>query len=44
MIRPLLVNPPLCYLRELQDGTYTLYDLEMFHQILDIKTHMNSGG
>jgi len=40
LVKPLLVNPPLCTLKELQDGTYTIYDLEMFHQILEIKKHM----
>jgi hypothetical protein len=39
-VRPLLVNPPLCTLAELRNGTYTIYDLEMFHQILEIKDHM----
>ncbi len=41
LVKPLLVNPPLCTLRELQDGTYSIYDLEMFHQILEIKQHMS---
>ena len=40
LVKPLLVNPPLCTLKELQDGTYSIYDLEMFHQILEIKQHM----
>jgi len=40
IVKPMLVNPPLCTLKELQDGTYRLYDLEMFHQILEIKQHM----
>ena len=47
LVKPLLVNPPLCSLKELQDGTYSLYDLEMFHQIIEIKQHMQpstSGG
>lgn len=39
LIRPLLVNPPMCKLKELQDGTYTLYDLEVMHQIIEIKNH-----
>jgi hypothetical protein len=39
LIRPLLVNPPMCTLKELKDGTYNLYDIEMMHQILDIKNH-----
>ena len=39
LVRPLLVNPPLCTLKELKDGTYNLYDLEMLHQIIDIRQH-----
>ena len=40
LVKPLLVNPPLCSLKELKDGTYTIYDLEMMHQIIEIKQHM----
>lgn len=40
IVRPLLVNPPMCYLKELQDGTYGIEDLELMHQMLDIKDHM----
>ncbi len=40
LIRPLLVSPPMCTLRELQDGTYNIADLETIHQILDLKEHM----
>ena len=29
----------MCALRELQDGTYTIYDLEMMHQIIEIKNY-----
>ena len=39
MITPLLMNPPMCSLKELKDGTYTIYDLEMMHQISEIKSH-----
>ena len=39
MVKPLLVSPPMCKLKELQDGTYNLYDLEMMHQIIEIKQH-----
>lgn len=28
-------DPPLCTLRELQDGTYTLDDLADFHEMID---------
>lgn len=29
------VCPPLCKLHELQDGTYSLYDLEVMHATID---------
>ena len=35
----MLVNPPMLTLKELNDCTYDLYDIEMMHQILDIKAH-----
>lgn len=28
-------DPPLCTLRELQDGTYTINDLADFHEAMD---------
>jgi len=40
LVKPLLVNPPMCSLKELQDGTYTISDLETMHQIIEIKQHM----
>lgn len=40
LMKPLLVNPPMCTLKELQDGTYSIYDLEVLHQIIEIKQHM----
>lgn len=40
LIKPLLVKPPMCYLKELQDGTYTIKDLEVMHQIIEMKSHM----
>jgi hypothetical protein len=39
LIKPLLVNPPMCKLHELQDGTYALKDLEIMHQVMEIKRH-----
>ena len=39
LIKPLLVNPPMCTLKELSDGTYSLYDLEVMHQIIEIKQY-----
>jgi hypothetical protein len=40
MIKPLLVSPPMCTLKELQDGTYTIADLETMHQLIELKQHM----
>ena len=30
-------NPPLCTLRELQDGTYSIDDLADMHEALDLE-------
>ena len=40
VIKPLLSEPPMCTLKELQDGTYSLYDLEILHQVLELRDHM----
>jgi len=34
---PLLHAPPLCTLRELQDGTYTIADLRDMHDAIAVK-------
>lgn len=39
LIKPLLVNPPMCQLHQLQDGTYRLVDLEVMHQIIELQNH-----
>jgi hypothetical protein len=39
--RPVLAEPPLCTLRELQDGTYSIVDLEDFHEALDLKDELS---
>lgn len=31
----------MCTLKELSDGTYDLYDIEVMHQIIDIKIHQS---
>jgi hypothetical protein len=33
-------NPPLCTLRELDDGTYTIDDLANFHEAMDIEEEL----
>ncbi|AWP47870.1 hypothetical protein HOR81_gp65 [Escherichia phage ST32] len=35
--RPIIEDSSLCKLRELQDGTYSIMDLLLFHDILDLR-------
>lgn len=32
----------MCTLKELQNGTYSLYDLELMHQIIELRSHVMS--
>lgn len=34
-MRPVMRDPPLCTLRQLQDGTYDINDLADFHEAMD---------
>lgn len=38
--KPIIVEPPLCSLRELQDGTYSIDDLFLMHELMDLKQLM----
>lgn len=40
--RPLFANPPMLFLRELSDGTYSLSDIALMHDILDMKEELDS--
>ena len=48
LVKPLLVNPPMCDLMDLYNGNMTLKHLELMHQVMEIKQHMqpasNEGG
>jgi len=35
--RPVIAVPPLCSLKELEDGTYSLMDVLLLNQLLDLK-------
>ena len=35
--RPIIADDPLCSLKELEDGTYSIIDLLDFHEALDLK-------
>ncbi len=34
-MRPVMRDPPLCTLKELKDGTYSMDDLADFHEAMD---------
>lgn len=36
--RPMLVDPPMCTLKELQDGTYSIEDVMLMNELLDLKS------
>lgn len=38
--RPLLAEPPMCTLKELQDGTYSIEDLMLMNELIDLKISM----
>ncbi len=38
--RPLLSDPPMCTLIQLQDGTYSIDDLMLMHELMDLKIEM----
>lgn len=38
--RPVLSEPPLCTLKELEDGTYSLMDVLLMNELLDLKKHL----
>lgn len=35
--RPLLTDPPMCTLKELQDGTYSIEDIAMLNELIELK-------
>lgn len=37
IMRPVVAEPPLCTLKELQDGTYTLTDVARMNDALDVR-------
>lgn len=38
--RPLVEDSSLCTLKELQDGTYSIEDVFLFHAILDLRERL----
>jgi hypothetical protein len=42
--RPVLAEPPLCTLKELQDGTYSILDVALFNEMLDLKASLKPNG
>lgn len=42
--RPVMAEPPLCTLAELQDGTYNMCDVADMNEILDLKASIKTNG
>lgn len=40
--RPMLADPPMCTLRELQDGTYSIDDVTLMNELLDLKMSLTA--
>ena len=40
--RPCMSEPPLCLLHQLDDGTYTIVDILVMHQLLDLKAQIKT--
>ena len=40
--RPMLSDPPMCTLKELQDGTYSIIDLTLMNELLDLKISLSN--
>ena len=40
--KSILTNPPLCSLKELQDGTYSLDDVLTLNQLAEYKEEINA--
>lgn len=36
-----MTDPPMCSLKELSDGTYSVDDVDLMHEILDLKKELN---
>jgi len=36
----MIEEPRLCDMHQLQDGTYNIFDLYMFHELLDLREHI----
>ena len=37
-----MVDPPMCTLKELEDGTYSIHDIYLMNEILDFKQNILS--
>lgn len=41
--KPLFSDPPMCTLKELEDGTYSIDDLLVMNEIIDFRTYLSKG-
>jgi len=40
--RVIISEPPMCALKDLQNGTYSIDDLQMMNELLDLKDYLIS--
>ncbi len=40
--RPVISDPPMCQLKELSDGTYSIGDVLLMNELLDLKNFISS--
>ena len=43
LYRGVIAQPPVCTMRELSDGSISLHDLHIIHEILDLKQELKQG-
>lgn len=41
--RGVISNPPLCLFSQLSDGSLSIVDLHIMHEVLDLKQRLNQG-
>ena len=43
LYRGVIANPPMCKLGDLSDGSISLYELHIIHELLDLKQELKQG-
>ena len=43
LYRPVIINPQMCQYKDLSDGSLSLYDLFLLHELMDLKKELSKG-